>query len=289
MIPAVNPFVSKLQMFKLSAKVRRRGIHKGGRVTNKFGSSLEFSDFRLYQPGDDIRHIDWNLYGRTQKHYIKRFLDEQEMSVSVFLDGSQSMQVIGSKWQKAKELAAVFSYIALAADDRLSFSPVTLETSKQVKRKGAVYGKQLFLEVLQLKEKESNGTFTENFPTQLLKHNQLVIIISDGLEELESFAALFHKLAAAKQEVRFIQLLSKQELEPSISGDVKLIDSETKESVNLTLNNSTLANYRQRVSRHCKQLEHLCRRYGFTYLFTTDESDVLQFLLHDCKAKKVVY
>ncbi len=289
MTTAFNTKLAKLDMLRLLSKTRRRGAHKGGRTANKFGTSLEFSDFRLYQPGDDVRQIDWNVYGRTQKHYIKRFLDEQELSVTVFLDCSRSMQVLDSKWQRAKELAATFSYIALSGEDRLSFVPVTFKNHQKVSRKGAIYGRRVFFDILQLAKQDSFGTFAENLSKNTLKNNQLTIIITDGLEPSASFEMLLRLIAAAKQEVRLIQLLAREEIEPSYSGDIKLIDSESNDSVNISLNASILANYQQALMEHNTKLAALCRQYGFSYLFTTDDADLHHFLFQECKAKRVLY
>ncbi|MFK9092400.1 DUF58 domain-containing protein [Bacillus salipaludis] len=289
MTAQMHSLLSRLQKLKLMAKTRRRGAHKGGRTANKFGTSLEFSDFRIYQPGDDVRQIDWNIYGRTQKHYIKRFLDEQELAVTVFLDTSGSMQAIESKWNRAKELAAAFSYISLTGEDRLSFIPVSSRPSAKVSRKGPIYGKKVFYDILQLPKQEGDGTFTQNIQKNSLKNNQLAILITDGLEPLDSFETLFRLIAAAKQEVTLVQLLSRVELEPIYSGDVKLIDSESKEMVNVSMNDSILENYQKQVKEHNRRLEALCRRFGFRYLVTTDDADLLSFLFHDCSAKRMLY
>jgi uncharacterized protein (DUF58 family) len=285
----MHSMLPRLQKMGLMAKTRRRGAHKGGRTANKFGTSLEFSDFRLYQPGDDVRQIDWNIFGRTQKHYIKRFLDEQELAVTIFLDASSSMQALDSKWNRAKELAAAFSYIALTGEDRLSFIPVSSASYAKVSRKGSVYSKNVFFEILQLPGQNAAGTFTENFQKNTLKNNQLVILITDGLEPLESFEALFRLIAAAKQEVKLIQLLSREELEPIYSGDLKLIDSESNESVNVTMNESILVKYQKQVQEHNFMLEALCRRFGFSYLLTTDDADLKNFLFFECSAKRMLY
>src|SRR5690606_27262037 len=104
-------YLNRLQKLKINVKTKKRGIHKGLRRSGKFGSSLEFSDFRQYQPGDDVRQIDWNVYGRTQKYYIKRYLDEQDISVAIYFDVSSSMRFIPSKWEMAKTLAASLGYV----------------------------------------------------------------------------------------------------------------------------------------------------------------------------------
>ncbi|WP_066318478.1 DUF58 domain-containing protein [Bacillus sp. FJAT-29814] len=283
-----SALLSRLEQLRFAAKTRRRGSHNGRRTAAKFGSSLEFSDFRLYQPGDDVRQIDWNIYGRTQKHYIKRFLDEQELAITIFLDTSNSMAAVETKWQRAKDLAAAFSYIALNAEDRLSFIPVSSHPVNKVTRKGSVYGKSVFYQIQQLTKQESPGSFAENLPKSALKNNQLALVITDGLEPIPHFEALFHLIAAAKQEVKLIQLLSRQELEPDYAGDLKLIDSETNEEVNVTVNELIIEKFQKRLKEHNGQLESLCQRFGFQYVLTTDDADLMKFLFHECKAKKML-
>lgn len=279
---------SKLQKLKISAKTKRRGTHKGGRMASKFGSSLEFSDFRIYQPGDDVRQIDWNVYGRTQKHYIKRFLDEQELTITIYLDATQSMQVIDSKWQRAKEIAAALSYIVLINEDRLSFIPVSENKHAAISRKGTIYGKRVYFEILQLPKQSTSMAFTETIQKNNLKKNQVTILITDGLEEHNSFEQLFRVLGAAKQEVVLIQLLSRQEITPDYTGDVKLIDSELQTFVNVSMHERILENYQKRLTKHNLGLEALCRSFGFSYLLTVDDHDLNQFFFHECTARKVV-
>ncbi len=280
--------LGRLAKMRLVVKIRRRGVHKGTRRASQIGSSLEFSDFRVYHPGDDVRQIDWNIYGRTHKHYIKRFLDEQEINVAVLLDATISMQTIDTKWKRAKEIAAAFSFISLAGDDRLSFVPVSADYSKRFTRKGSVYSKAVLIEIGQLPRLESKGSFSENLQKNNLKNIQMAIIITDGLEELASYELLFRTFRSAGKEVILIQLLSQQELEPEYTGDLKLVDSETAEVLNVSMHEAVLSNYQKRVTEHCRKLEELAKRFGFHYLLTTDIADLQEFLFHECRARRVL-
>ncbi|MGJ7910659.1 DUF58 domain-containing protein [Neobacillus sp. LXY-1] len=280
--------IGSLQKVRLAVKTRRRGMYKGARASNQLGASLEFSDFRMYQPGDDVRQIDWNVYGRTQKHYIKRFLDEQELNVALILDATQSMQVIDSKWQRAKELAAAFSYITLSGEDRLSFLPIAARDTIGFTRKGAIYSKSVYKEIMQISHQESTGSFIELLKPHNLRNIQVTIIITDGLEEAVKYEALLKSLVMLKHEVKFIQLLSKQEIEPDLNGDLKLIDSETAQSLNVSLHASVLERYKQRLRAHNKSLEETCKRFAIPYLFVTDSMDLQEFLFHDCRVRGVL-
>ncbi|OCA85470.1 hypothetical protein A8F94_11300 [Bacillus sp. FJAT-27225] len=280
--------LGRLQQKRLFVKTRRRSVHKGARRAGKAGTSLEFSDFRSYQPGDDIRMIDWNIYGRTGKHYIKRFLDEQEIHAAVFLDATPSMQAIETKWQRAREIAAAMSFIILNGEDRLTFFPVAAESFGKIARKGTVYARNMYSSVLAMNGSARTGGFTELITKESLKTLQAAILISDGLESPVEFEAMFRKFAAAKVEVKFIQVLSHDELEPKLSGDVKLVDSETGTFVNVTMQENVIRLYQNRLTNHNDTLEGLCRKYGFTYVPVSDIHDLQDFLFHKCTAKKVL-
>jgi uncharacterized protein (DUF58 family) len=276
-----HALLGRLQKMRLLVKTRKRGIHKGSRQSSHFGSSLEFSDFRVYQPGDDVRQIDWNVYGRTQKHYIKRFLDEQELSIAIYLDATSSMRQIQSKWEFAKQLAALLSYVVLASEDRLIFSPVASKNLQTVRRKGAVSSRRTYSEILQLEDNEQTGEFIASLTNTVSKNQQLSILITDGLEPLDRIEALLKKLSSLKQEVWFFQVLSRDEISPSYLGDLKLIDSESNMAVNVSMNPSIISEYEKRLMEHNKELEKLCRRFGGHYISVSDEEPLQSVLFHE--------
>ncbi len=274
-------FLERLQKKRLLVKTRKRGMHKGSRRSSAFGSSLEFSDFRAYQPGDDVRQIDWNVFGRTQKHYIKRFLDEQELSVAVYLDMSSSMRALPGKWEQARKLAASLSFVVLASEDRLNFVPVGNQGAHPIRRKGAVHRKRVFREIAGLEDTERSGEFYEQLGKVMVRNQQLAIIISDGLEPIEKVEATLRKLRSARQEVWFIQLLGKEELQPMYDGDLKFVDSEMETAVNVSLNPTLIDNYRRRLAHHNEQLEAICESLGSRYMLISAETDIQMILFHD--------
>lgn len=278
-------YLGKLQKKKLLVKTKKRGFHAGSRQSARFGSSLEFSDFRAYQPGDDVRQIDWNVYGRTQKHYIKRFMDEQELSISIYLDGTASMQKIESKWDLARELAAALSYTVLSSDDRLHFSAISGESVQPVKKRGAIYSRKVFLDILHLQAVDAAGEFWTALPRVISKKEQLSILISDGLEPLQTMEEVFRKLVALKQEFWLFQVLSTEELSPDYTGDLKLMDAENKTAVNVSMNSAILTEYKKRLHEHNTELEQLCRKYGGHYILAAEDRDLQSVLFTDLPAK----
>src|SRR5690606_25885883 len=219
-----HEFLSRLRKLRLVVDSKRTGVHKGIRRSHKFGSSLEFSDFRSYQPGDDVRLVDWNVYGRTRRHYIKRYLDEQEIKVAIYLDCTSSMRTVESKWLLAKKIAASLSYITLVNEDRLSFIPISALNTRSIERKGSNYAKQVLSEILQLQLKTTTSTFVKEIEKKLQKGKQLTIIITDGMEAIAEYEKLLLKTASAKSKILFIHILSKEEADPEFTGDAKLID-----------------------------------------------------------------
>jgi uncharacterized protein (DUF58 family) len=283
-----HALLGRLQKMRLLVKTRKRGIHKGSRQSSHFGSSLEFSDFRVYQPGDDVRQIDWNVYGRTQKHYIKRFLDEQELCIAIYLDSTSSMRQIKSKWEFAKQLAALLSFVVLASEDRLIFSPIASINSQTIRRKGAVSSRRTYLEILQLEENDQTGDFISNLQNSVTKIQQLSILITDGLEPLDRVAALLKKLSSLKQEIWFFQVLSSEEISPSYVGDLKLIDSESNLAVNVSMNPSILSDYQKRLNEHNKEIERLCQHYGGHYIPVSDNDHLQSILFHELPSRGLI-
>ena len=283
-----HALLGKLQKRKIAAKTRKRGYHSGSRKSHKFGSSMEFSDFRAYQPGDDIRQIDWNVYGRTQKHYIKRFLDEQELSIAVYLDATSSMTKIQQKWEYAKALASALSFMVLSSEDRLFFSAVSSAGVQPIKRKGSVYSRRTFMEIQKIEPAAQATNFLGCLKETLSKHQQLAVIIADGFEPLQEWENLFRKLRGLKQEFWLFQVQADEELTPAYSGDIKLIDSEIGTAVNVSMSPSILAEYEKRLKEHNEQLEILCKRYGGQYIFAPETRDLQTVLFRDLYAKGLV-
>jgi uncharacterized protein (DUF58 family) len=271
--------LSRLQKKRLMVKTKKRGAHKGTRQSSSFGSSLEFSDFRLYQPGDDVRQIDWNVYGRTQKHYIKRFLDEQEISAAVYLDTSSSMRSVDQKWKAAKELAASLCYIALSGGDRLYFASLPSGSAAPLRRKGANYSKKVYAEIIQLEDAGINAGFSEHLSRVLQKNQQLSIIITDTMEPLSGLESAMKRIGAMKQDFWLLQILAREEAEPSYSGDIRLIDSESRASVNVSMNPVIVDGYKKRLEEHGRKLEAICRKYGGQFVPITADTDIQTILL----------
>lgn len=249
-------FIAQLSRYHLTTKNRARGHHKGTHRASRVGTSLDFSDYRSYHLGDDVRQVDWNVFARTEKYFIKRFLDEQEMRIHILLDTTKSMQLYG-KETFAKTIAAALGVIALQHDDCVSFSYTSAVAPFRRKGKTARHALAHFIE---------HATVTEHFTTDAVKHlpkdSTIIFIISDGLTASQATDALFKHAIRHAKDVRFIRVVSEEEEMTSLTGDVQFVDIETTAEVNVSLTASARAQYEQRFTMHQEQLRKECMQYG---------------------------
>ncbi|WP_400247181.1 DUF58 domain-containing protein [Niallia sp. JL1B1071] len=274
-----HALLARMNRKSLQVLTKGAGMQNGRRKSHIHGTSLDFADYKIYHPGDDIRQIDWNVYGRTNKPYIKRFQDEKEISVSIFLDTTSSMKQVPSKWELARELAASLAYITLSHEDRLSFAAVS--TMLSFHRKGSVHNKKTFYEIVDVKEQTINESFTKSLSSSITAPTQLIVLITDGLEALSLFEESFKRLNRRNQQVWLIQLLSETEINPNLSGDIQLVDSENGKMVDVSLNSSIKTLYKKRLNQHNQKLEILCATHGIHYCQISDKLDIQTIILRE--------
>lgn len=274
-------WVVRLGRYSIGTKSKIRGHHKGSSHSRRFGASMDFSDFREYHPGDDVRHIDWNVFARTERVYIKRFLDEQEMRVHIMMDASKSMK---DKWLFSRQLAFSLGSIALMNDDRLSVS-MGRGSHAPFRRKGKSAQKLFSHFLLTFSEAEEDG-FVESADFQSAKDSTVLFILSDALESLEKWQLFFSRAAKYSKDIRFLHISDENERNPLFEGDLRLIDRESKESFNVTLNSQAVRNYQRQRQKHLQGLQALCRRYGVHYLPVQVEDGIQHTIMRHVAKQK---
>jgi len=270
---------AKIGRLQIATKSKLRGQHKGSHRSMRFGSSLDFSDFREYHPGDDVRQIDWNVFGRTDKYFIKRFLDEQEMRVHILLDSTKSMQE-EKKWLLARQITISLGQLVLGRDDRLSFAIASDEKMPPFRRKGAVYRKAFSSYISNLSEPISTTSFTSQAPYHIAKDCTVLFIISDGLEPIEDWERTLRKLPRFSQDIRLILVQSSDEILPSFAGDLQLIDLENENRLNVSVSRRVVDEYEMKRQQHFIELDALCRRFGIHTLKVETKDDISHILFH---------
>ncbi|HCG4536171.1 DUF58 domain-containing protein [Ureibacillus chungkukjangi] len=274
-----DEWVAKISRLSIATSSKLRGQHKGGNRSQRFGSSLDFSDFREYTLGDDVRQVDWNVYARTEKYFIKRFLDEQEMRVHVLLDATRSMGE-EKKWRFARQIASAIGLMVLNRDDRLSFSYVGETQALPFRRKGATYRKHFLQIVSSLEEASGKGSFAREGIKALPKDSTVLFIITDGLEPIAEWQQFFKRLPRFAGDIRCIQIVTENELRPSYTGDVRLIDAETNRDVNVSVSNRVLAGYEKTKEMHEAEFDALANRFGIRKIQLVVEDGLQNAIFH---------
>ncbi|UVI32588.1 DUF58 domain-containing protein [Paenibacillus spongiae] len=293
-----------LERLSVSAKGRIRGTMQGKRRSRSLGSSLEFADFRPYVPGDDIRRIDWNVYGRSGRAFVRQYWDEQELQVHLMVDVSRSMSFDAqarntggdgrhaatavasagssgstSKLYYALQLAACVGYTALAGEDRVSarlFADTAREELPPLRGRGS--SRRLFqfltdawtasLQAQEGKTATGNDDMSSAFnsPSSLPRRSGQTWLFTDGLYA-EGVDRVLSALTGAGQEVVFVHLLSPDELRPDLYGELRLIDSELQTGKDVALGTGVIESYLQALDAHRNEIRTLCGKRGAGYLF----------------------
>jgi len=258
-------WLAKIGRFQVATASKLRGQHKGSHRSQRFGASLDFSDFREYHLGDDVRQVDWNVFARTDKYFIKRFLDEQEMRVHILLDTTKSMGD-QAKWTFARQIVASLGLMVLGRDDRLSFSFLQDEVKPPFRRKGAMYRRAFLQVVTEIEQATYTNSFAQGAFKALPKDSTVLFIVTDGLEPIEEWEQLLKRLPRFAGDVRILQIVTQEEIAPEYTGDVRLLDRETGSDVNVTMSSKVLDTYRARRLIHEEEFEAICRRFGVRQL-----------------------
>lgn len=265
----LSPTLTKrLSNYKLSTRELVRGTHKGERRSKRLGSSLEFSDYRLYSAGDDLRQIDWNTYARTQKYYIKRFLDEQELSVSIYIDCTKSIAFSEDKWLRVKQMSGVFTFLTLANSDRLNVVPIASSSKNLPLTKGKAMTKKVISYINELSIANSDEHFGAYLHQSVERSRTggISLVISDFLDEPTKLFNAIKKLQAKRQQVLLVQVLLPEEANPSYFGDLKLVDVETGDERDISMTPRVLNSYKRRMEEHMSQIHSFCKERGIDFV-----------------------
>ncbi|WP_124726607.1 DUF58 domain-containing protein [Staphylospora marina] len=274
-------FLARLERLRLVVRRPVKGTQVGERRSLFSGSSQEFSDFRPYSPGDDIRRVDWTAYARFRKWFLKIYVDERETDVHLWLDISRSMSWDAEhKARRALELAGALGYLALGAGDRLrvhAFARRVEAVSPPFSGKKSAPRLFSFLSSLSF-DKDGDPDGAEDDAGYLLRRRGISIIISDGFTP-SGGRSLADSLRRNGQEVHMILLFSGEEREPSLSGDLRLIDCETGDRREITVNSHVLRLYRETFRHHVEELSDWCRRRGIVLLPVSAEMTLEETVL----------
>jgi hypothetical protein len=270
-------FLARLEQLRIKTRREYVGMGKGAHLSPKRGSSLEFSDFRHYSMGDDFRYIDWGLYGRTDKLYIKLFQEEEDLLTYIFLDASASMAypVGDRKFESAVAIALALAYVSLASGDRVMIRVLAGEGDRVAT--SLVYGRYRIVELARRLVAVKPGGQLDLVPALArelvsIKRAGKVFIISDYLMMLNSVTTGLGLFGAAAMDVTAVQVLGGRELSgQGIEGNVELVDAESGERVRVAMGSRSRQQYHETLMRLSREIRSFCFKRGLHYtLYTTD-------------------
>ena len=262
-------FFQELDRFSLLVKKRVSTAYSGGRKSLRFGHGISPVGYREYRKGDDFKLVDWKVFGRTEKLYIREHEEERSLVVHILLDGSASMDYEG-KFSFASRLAAGFAYLAAADNEKYAISLFCKKLYPGEPKRGRM---SLFQSIEDLDATKPHGTTSlkavADQMDSLLKSTSLVVLISDLLGETED--ALYSIYRLAGHELVVIQVLARSEMELDYSGDIKFVDPEGSEPVITRITEAERSDYLKKLSQHNHQIQEACRQVGADYfLFASD-------------------
>ncbi|NUQ61778.1 MAG: DUF58 domain-containing protein [Pirellulales bacterium] len=272
--------LARLERLELVSRKIFRGRMKGERRSRRKGQSVEFADFRSYVHGDDLRFLDWNTYARLDRLFLKMFLEEEDLHFYALVDASASMDFgEPTKFAYARQLAAALGFVGLVRGDR-----VKIETLGQANREPApvLRGRRSLwrmLEYLDGLEPGANVPLAQGIKSFCVRNSGkgIVVLISDLMEK-SGYEPALRYLLAQDMDIYVIHLLSVEEIEPELQGDLRLIDCEDGDVAEITVSGPLLTRYKQTLAAFINSAREFCTRRGMVYLPARNDVPVEQLI-----------
>jgi uncharacterized protein (DUF58 family) len=282
-----NATLSRLERMRLNPRRRLTNRSRGEHQSGKGGASTEFVDYRDYSPGDDMRYVDWNIFSRLEKPFVKLYRHEEEMHVVLIVDASTSMQFEG-KFERACQLAAAFGLMGLLNVEKVSAYACAHRGSNPLLLApctGRVSRRRLF-EFLENIPPGGNFPVDQAIDAVIRRHRGrgIAILLSDFLS-FGDFQKPLNRLYRAGLEIFAVQILGPTELNPELTGDLRFVDSETSQTLDISSAGDILGIYHEHRLALEEELGILCRQRSGRFL-SISSRDPLETLLFDVLRRK---
>ncbi|MAX27824.1 MAG: DUF58 domain-containing protein [Phycisphaeraceae bacterium] len=273
-----NDMLHRLERLRINASGRFTNRMRGEHLAAKGGSSMEFADYRDYVEGDDTRFIDWNIFSRLRKPYIKLFHHEEQMQIVILVDASSSMMVDG-KLERAQQLAAAMCVCGLFAAEPVSVYTFNQPTNN-LSMVGPATGRGSLHKLLKFVENIESGEGGSQPPddavdTMLKRHRGkgIVVMLSDFLT-YGDLKRTFNTLNNAGLEIFACQILGERELDPDLTSDLRLVDCENADILDVTAQDNLLDLYHEYLSNFQNTIAALARQRGGKFLCVNSDEDL---------------
>jgi uncharacterized protein (DUF58 family) len=283
-------FLRQLERLLLLMRSPVRGGLKGGRRSVKRGQSVEFADYREYALGDDLRQLDWNVYARLEKLFVKLFIEEEDVTITLLVDASASMAT-GSpqKLTFAKRAAAALGYIGLASEDKVAVSALSGRTSRRraaLRGSGRVFRLLADLSAIEPADGPTDLVAAARHAAAQLHGRGIVVLLSDLLDP--GADRVVRELAATGSELIVMHILSPEELDPALEGDLRLVDTETGEKVDITADLATIDAYKERVAAWKEGFADIAAKRRASYVDLASDVNLADLMFAELRRRRVL-
>ncbi|MBC8140115.1 MAG: DUF58 domain-containing protein [Armatimonadetes bacterium] len=296
--PLLEPgFLRKLERLALGAERAPTARLQGERRTTRRGASLEFADYREYTAGDDLRYVDWKAYARLDRLFVKLFVAEEDLGIHLLLDASESMNFVGNegssapapalnKFAFARKAVAALGYVGLMRYDRVGVTGFaqggSLDRAMGGRRTPTLRGRRATTELFGYLQNLRPGGRTD-FSTALQDYARrastpgVCVVASDFMDP--HWEKGVKALLARRFQVVLLHVLSPEEMNPTLSGDLRLVDSETGAVRDVSITPDLIVRYKAALQSFCDRMEAVAAKYGMEYIRTTTDTPVEELLL----------
>jgi uncharacterized protein (DUF58 family) len=280
-------FLAQLERLSLLSRRTFRGSVKGERRSPRRGHSVEFADYRAYGHGDDLRYVDWNIYGRLDRLHVKLFVDEEDLCIHLLVDASASMGFgAPSKLNFAVRLAAALGFVGLVNFERVGLGILRERVAEgwpPTRGRGHVLPMMDFLAKVEPAGTTSIDEGLANY-AQRVREPGLVVLVSDLLDP-NGYERGVRALLERRFDVHLVHLLDPEEMNPTLGGDLRLTDSETGEIRELTVDSEALRDYRTRLHHFLERAEAYCRAHEIGYHRVVTDTPVEAFVVAQLRGR----
>ncbi|MEZ4753795.1 MAG: DUF58 domain-containing protein [Bdellovibrionota bacterium] len=273
-------YLKSLELLKLKSRRAFLGMREGGHTSIKRGHGIEFADYRKYEPGDDPRHIDWGVYARSDRLYLKRFREERDLSLLLLVDGTNSMFLpeTDKKWEFARDLALSLAYIALTQQDAVTVAiPGKLKSPayRGVKSFNPLcdcFSRSEPIEKSEFLRGVREAVSSVRFPGA-------VVYISDFLMPFEEIEQTLRLLRSKNLDITLIQVLGPSDNQPFENLAAKFIDAETNETINLVDTAANREKYSQLLNAHTEMIYKYCVGSQIGFQRVISDTDINSYIM----------
>jgi uncharacterized protein (DUF58 family) len=282
-------FLAQIERLSLLSRRTFRGSVKGERRSPRRGHSVEFADYRAYGHGDDLRYVDWNIYGRLDRLHVKLFVDEEDLCLHLLVDASASMGFgAPSKLDYAVRLAAALGFVGLVNHERVGLG---ILRERVAEGWAPTRGRKQILPMLNFLAdlQPAGGTGLDDGLSNYAKRAResgLVVVVSDLLDPT-GYERGIRALLERRFDVHVVHLLDPEEMHPSLGGDMRLIDSETGELRDLTVDGEALRAYRTQLHGFLERAEAFCRAHEIGYHRVITDTPVEAFVVAQLRGRVI--